>query len=86
VLVLMVRSAPGVLGDGADRTASDELMLCAWHLLGERNRRMLVGSGREVIAEAQEPATTRAGVAMIASDYGHGAPQRANPPAGAREP
>ena len=55
VLLFMVRSSPRPLGEGADPTASDELTLCAWHLAGERTRRVRAPSLRGVLAEAQEP-------------------------------
>jgi len=73
VLLFMVGSSPRTLGDRADRTAADELTLCAWHLADERNPKVPARGLRGVVAETQEPPMTRAR-AIFAGDHRYRGP------------
>ena len=53
------------LAEGADSSASRELMLRARQLTSERNRAGLARSLRRTIAEARQPALTRARMMII---------------------
>ncbi len=54
-----------VLAEGTDSSASPEVALRARQLTRERNRRTLARSLRRTIAEAQQPAMTRARIVII---------------------
>ena len=66
ILVAAKRSALiRELAEGADPGASSELTLLASQLTSDRSRKRLAGTWRRTIAEAHQPARTRARVVII---------------------